>query len=77
MGGSAYEIRIRGRVSDAVLESFGPMERDEQRVETVLYGPLSDQAELHAMLDRIAALGLELVEVRRLPSSARDRGDAG
>jgi hypothetical protein len=37
-------------------------------VETVLHGPVRDQAELHGLIDRIQALGLELVEVRRLPS---------
>jgi hypothetical protein len=36
-------------------------------VETVLHGPVQDQAELYGLLDRIQALGLELVEVRRLP----------
>ena len=36
-------------------------------VETVLHGPVRDQAELHGLLDRIKTLGLELVEVRRLP----------
>ena len=37
-------------------------------VETVLHGPVRDQSELHGLLDRIQALGLELIEVRRLPS---------
>ena len=37
-------------------------------VETVLHGPVRDQAELHGLIDRIQALGLELVEIRRLPS---------
>jgi len=36
-------------------------------VETVLHGPVQDQAALYGLLDRIQALGLELVEVRRLP----------
>jgi hypothetical protein len=76
MPGGAYEIRIRGRVSDAVLESFEGLDSDVQRVETVLFGPLTDQAELHAVIERIASLGLELVEVRRLPTD-KHRTDAG
>jgi hypothetical protein len=36
-------------------------------VETVLTGPVEDQAALHGLLRRIEALGLELLEVRRLP----------
>lgn len=39
-------------------------------VETVLHGDIRDQAELHGILDRVQGLGLELVEVRRLPNEA-------
>ena len=73
MSGSAYEIRVRGRVSEAVLDSFEGMESDVQSVETVLFGPLADQAELHALIERIASLGLELVEIRRLPNDSLPR----
>jgi len=69
MGESSYEIRIRGRVSAALLDSFEGMASDLEPVETVLHGPVRDQSELHGLLDRIQALGLELIEVRRLPSS--------
>ena len=37
-------------------------------VETVLHGPLADQAALHGVIDLVRALGLELVEVRKLPA---------
>ena len=64
---ASYEIRIRGRVSRALLDSFEGMSSELEPVETVLHGPVRDQAELHGLLDRIQALGLELIEVRRLP----------
>jgi hypothetical protein len=48
-----YEIRIKGRVSE----------------ETVLHGEITDQAALYGLLDRVADLGLELIEVRRLPEA--------
>jgi hypothetical protein len=64
-----YEIRIRGRVSQTVLDTFDQMDSSAERVETILHGPVRDQAELHGLLHRIQALGLELVEVRRLPES--------
>jgi hypothetical protein len=63
---ATYEIRIKGRVSRALLASFAGMESDLEPVETVLHGPIRDQAELHGLIDRIQALGLELVEVRRV-----------
>ena len=62
-----YEIRVRGRVSDATLSTFEGMDIDVAPTETVLHGPVADQARLHGLLDRIQSLGLELVEVRRLP----------
>jgi hypothetical protein len=65
-----YEIRIRGRVSAAVLETFD-MENDIEPVETILHGPIRDQAELHGLLHRLQSLGLELIEVRRLPESSQ------
>jgi hypothetical protein len=64
---ASYEIRIRGRVSPALLNTFDGMESALEPVETVLHGPVQDQAELHGLIDRIQALGLELIEVRRLP----------
>jgi hypothetical protein len=64
----SYEIRVKGRVSRALLDSFDNMDSELEPVETVLHGPVRDQAELHGLIDRIHALGLELVEVRRLPS---------
>jgi hypothetical protein len=64
-----YEIRIRGRVRPALLEDFAELEQSVAKVETVLHGPVADQAALHGLLHRIEALGLELVEVRRLPPS--------
>jgi len=67
-----YEIRIRGRVGRAVLDTFERLASDIEPVETVLHGPVRDQAELHGLLRRLQGLGLELVEVRRLPPSGND-----
>jgi len=64
---SAYEIRIKGRLSDEVVSAFEGMHAMVQAQETVLRGPVLDQAALHGLLDRVQALGLELIEVRRLP----------
>ena len=66
---ASYEIRVRGRLSDLLVAAFEGMEASVEPVETVLHGPVQDQAALYGLLDRIQALGLELVEVRRLPNS--------
>jgi hypothetical protein len=67
MAATKYEFRIRGRLSDTVLARFEMLESDANRVETVLHGPVRDQAELHGIIERVQSLGLELIEIRRLP----------
>lgn len=74
MPGHGYEIRIRGVVGEAVRAAFEEMQVAIKPVETIVFGELRDQAELHGLLDRIQELGLELVEVRRFPGGP-DAGD--
>jgi hypothetical protein len=62
-----YEIRVRGRVTPALLARFEGLHARVEPVETVLHGPVEDQAALHGMIHLVNALGLELLEVRRLP----------
>ena len=69
-GGGSYEIRIKGRLSDSALAAFEGLTATVQPVETVLHGPVQDQSSLHGLLDRIQSLGLELVEIRQLPTTA-------
>jgi hypothetical protein len=66
-GGKLYVITIRGRVGSSLLTAFGPMQVSTAPGQTVLRGPLEDQAALYGVLARIASLGLELEEVRCLP----------
>ena len=65
--GGSYEIRVRGLLSDSHLAVFEGMRASVEPVETVLHGPVQDQSALYGLLDRIQSLGLELIEVRRLP----------
>ena len=71
-GGGSYEIRIKGRLSESLLGAFEGLTATVEPVETVLHGPVQDQSSLHGLLDRIQSLGLELVEIRRLPEAADD-----
>ena len=63
-----YEIRVRGRVTPALLARFEGLQSQLEPVETVLHGPLAGQPALHGVIDLVRALGLELVEVRKLPA---------
>jgi hypothetical protein len=69
---SSYEIRIRGRITKSCQAAFDDLAVTVSPVETVLRGPAIDQAALYGILERIQALGLELVEVRRLPPTTRE-----
>ncbi len=62
-----YEIRVSGRLGETTLAAFRELGAEIRPIETVLFGELPDQAALYGVLDRIQALGLQLVELRRLP----------
>jgi hypothetical protein len=62
-----YQIRIRGRLGRTIRAAFPGLRAESQGEDTLLAGVLADQAALHGVLIQIEALGLELVEVRRLP----------
>ena len=57
-------IRVRGVLSDTLLQAFPGLEARTEGGETVLTGKLADRAALHGVLAQIEALGLELLEVR-------------
>jgi hypothetical protein len=65
-----YQIRIRSRLGRTIRAAFPTLRAEEQDEDTLLAGVLADQAALHGVLTQIEALGLELVEVRRLPGEA-------
>ena len=63
---NCYEVRVIGSLGPAAREAFSGIGLDVEPLSTVLSGEF-EQAELHALLDRVRALGLELVEVRQAP----------
>ena len=60
-----YEIRVRGRLGDMLLVAFPDLRAQADGTETVLTGPLADQAALYGVLAQLEALGLELLELHR------------
>ena len=71
-----YEIRVAGTVPDEDLRDMGAVPVAPTQVNTVLYG-VSDQAALYGLLDRLRALGIVVLEVRRVPSPTTEPEVAG
>jgi hypothetical protein len=72
-----YRITIAGGLGAIGREAFADFHVEPSGIYTVLIGTL-DQAGLHGALNRVLALGLELVELSRLPDAlgARPPGRA-
>ena len=62
-----YEIWVRGHLGETMRSAFPALRAQPLGQDTVLTGTMSDQAELYGVLSEIEALGLELLEVRRVP----------
>ncbi len=60
-----YRITIAGGLGEVGREAFADLLIEPNGTDTVLIGDL-DQAALYGALDRILALGLELLELSRL-----------
>ena len=66
MSSSYYEIRIAGVLPAEALLDFDRLTVSVEPIETVVHGPLRDQAALQGLLARLEACGIQLREVRRL-----------
>jgi hypothetical protein len=69
-----YTIRIRGRLGAAALSAFPSMVCELKGGETVLTGLLEDRAAVFGALGQIEALGLELLELRRVQGALDEGG---
>jgi hypothetical protein len=64
-----YEIRVRSHLGETMRRAFPDLRAETRGGDTILRGALLDQSALHGVLARIEALGLELLEVRRITRS--------
>ena len=66
-----YEIRIKGHLDDRWADWFGGLTITLQpNGDTLLTGPLVDQAALHGVLRKVRDLGMPLLSVNRVEPEA-------
>jgi hypothetical protein len=67
-----YAFRVTGKLTSALKTALRPLEVAPTANETVLVADVTDRAELHGLIARIEALGLDLVGLQRLSRSVED-----
>ena len=68
-----YEIRLKGHLNDRWANWFeGLTITLEDNGETLLTGPVTDQAVLHGLLRKVRDLGLPLLSVNRIEPSQNE-----
>lgn len=70
----AYQIRIEGHLDDQWTDWFGGLTIAlEEDGNTLLTGPVVDQAMLHGLLKKVRDLGMQLVSVNRVEPGKPDK----
>lgn len=62
-----YEIRVDGHMSETMAKAFPELDHVVMSSQTVLFGPVVDEAHLYGLIARCQSLGLRVVEMRQLP----------
>ena len=68
-----YRIKLNGRLDRKWSDWFDQMEISTEGDQTILTGPVADQAALHGLLIRIRDLNLILLSVERLESIPQEK----
>jgi hypothetical protein len=73
---SIYQIRIKGHLGHEWEEWFDGLSIDlEENGDTLLTGPVIDQADLHGLLKKVRDLGMPLVSVNRVELGRAEQSD--
>ena len=68
-----YEIRIKGHLDGRWADWFGGLTITlEENGDTLLIGPVTDQAALHGLLRKVRDLGQPLLSVNRIEPSQNE-----
>ncbi len=71
-----YQIRIKGHLGCQWTEWFGGLTITmEDNGDTLLTGPVVDQAALHGLLKKVRDLGMPLISVNRVEPGQADASD--
>ena len=68
-----YRIRFKGCLGDNWLNWFEKMSVRSEGSQTILEGPVADQAALRGLLAQIGDLNLTLVSVERLEAQSKKK----
>jgi hypothetical protein len=66
-----YRLIVEGELSDGMGIAFVGMTLTREEGNTVLAGPVRDQAELQGLLQQVSALGLTLLEATAVEAAAK------
>ncbi len=72
MSAHRYRVVVEGELGPRYASAFDGMTLRADSGETELVGPITDDAHLKGLLDRIAGLGLRLLSLRRLDTENAD-----
>ena len=67
--GQNYQLVIRGELDERFAYLFDGMRMERDSGQTLLTGPVRDQAQLYGFFERVEELGLELVSVQQAPNT--------
>ena len=71
-----YEVRVEGHLDRQWTDWFGGLTITlEDNGDTLLTGPVIDQAALHGLLKKVRDLGMPLLSVNRVKPSRADPSD--
>ena len=71
-----YQMRLQGHLGRQWTEWFGGLTITlEENGDTLLTGPVVDQAALHGLLRKVRDLGMPLLSVNRVEPSQADASD--
>ena len=62
-----YEIRVSDICPSTLAKAFPELDHVVMSGQTVLFGPVVDEAHLYGLLARFQSLGLHVMEMRQLP----------